>query len=281
MKAFLGMGLLGSNFVQAMRARGEEVKIWNRTFSRAACLAHTGAIVCATPAEAVKGVTHIHIVVKDDAAVDEVLDAAKAAMSPGVMIIDHTTTSKEGAIQRTQYWKDQGFIYQHAPVFMGPSNALTSTGFMLLSGDENIVQQLMPELSAMTGKMLYLGTEPGKAAAVKLMGNSFLVSYVFSLREAMNVGAALGLTSNDFLSLIKDWNPAHMTEARLAKMTGDRHTEASWELAMSRKDTGLFLDAAQKNNIDLTLLPHIAKKMDEYITSGYGSHDWTVVNKPL
>lgn len=279
MKAFLGMGLLGSNFVKAMRSRGEAVQIWNRTGSRAEALADTGAIVCATPAEAVKGAPFIHIVVKDDAAVDEVLEAAKSGMQAGAIIIDHTTTSKEGAIKRTAYWKEQGFIYQHVPVFMGPANALASTGFMLISGDETIKAQLIPVLTPMTGKILELGPEPGKAAAVKLMGNSFLVSFVFSLREALKVGSALGLAPSDFISLLKNWNPASMAEARLTKMTATDHTEASWELAMARKDTGLFLEAATKEHIDLTLLPHIAEVMDQFIAAGYGQHDWTVVNR--
>lgn len=279
MKAFLGMGLLGSNFVKAMRARGEEVKIWNRTASKAEALAETGAIVCTTPAEAVQNVKYIHIVVKDDAAVDEVLEAAKNGMEPGAIIIDHTTTTKEGAIKRTNYWKDQGFIYQHVPVFMGPANALSSTGFMLLSGDENITAELGEILSPMTGKILHVGTETGKAAAVKLMGNSFLVSFVFSLREALKVGAALDLQPDDLINLFKDWNPATTTEARLKKMTATDHREASWELTMARKDTGLFINAAAQKNIDLTLLPHIAEVMDSFIASGFGEYDWTVVNR--
>ena len=35
MKAFLGMGLLGSNFVKAMIKKGDSVQVWNRTFERA------------------------------------------------------------------------------------------------------------------------------------------------------------------------------------------------------------------------------------------------------
>jgi 3-hydroxyisobutyrate dehydrogenase len=34
MKAFLGMGLLGSNFVKAMLKQGEEVQVWNRTHAK-------------------------------------------------------------------------------------------------------------------------------------------------------------------------------------------------------------------------------------------------------
>lgn len=278
MKAFLGMGLLGSNFVKAMRARAEEVKIWNRTLSRAESLKDTGAIICTTAAEAVSGATYIHIVVKDDSAVDEVLDAAKPAIQKGAYIIDHTTTSKDGAIRRTQYWKELGIHYQHAPVFMGPANAATSTGFMLLSGDDGITSALTPILTPMTGKILQLGAETGKAAAVKLMGNSFLVSFVFSLREALKVGSALGLDPNDLNNLLKEWNPASMAEARLKKMTANDHSEASWELAMARKDTSLFLDAAAQKGIELTLLPEIIKVMDHFIAAGEGHKDWTVVN---
>jgi len=57
MIAFLGTGLLGSNWVRAMRKRGEEVHVWNRTGSKAKALESDGAKVFATPAEAVKART--------------------------------------------------------------------------------------------------------------------------------------------------------------------------------------------------------------------------------
>src|SRR5262245_42175620 len=36
--AFFGMGLLGSNFVRALRRRGEEVRVWNRSAGKARAL---------------------------------------------------------------------------------------------------------------------------------------------------------------------------------------------------------------------------------------------------
>src|SRR5690349_16094557 len=119
MKAFLGMGLLGSNFVKAMLKKGEQVHVWNRTASKAKELELFGAVAFENVADAVKGADRIHLTLKDDASVNEVLQAASAGFKPGAIIIDHTTTSKEGAIQRTEEWKGKGFVYQHAPVFMG------------------------------------------------------------------------------------------------------------------------------------------------------------------
>src|SRR5579872_5329819 len=117
MVAFLGMGLLGANFVRAMIGKGEKVQVWNRTASKATALQQYGAIPKSSPAEAVKGADRIHLTLKDDASVDEVLEQARSGFQPGVIIIDHTTTSVEGAIQRTNEWKARGYIYLHAPVF--------------------------------------------------------------------------------------------------------------------------------------------------------------------
>jgi 3-hydroxyisobutyrate dehydrogenase len=278
-KAFLGMGLLGSNFVKAMIKRGEQVQVWNRTTSKAMELEPLGAKAFADVKLAVQGASRIHLTLKDDASVDEVLEAASGGFEPGAIIIDHTTTSKEGAIRRTAYWKQKGFVYQHAPVFMGPPNALESTGYMLMSGDEETLQKLEPELSVMTGQLVNLGPEVGKAAAMKLAGNAFLVCFTFGLRETLAVSKSLGVSVNDLLHLFQQWNPGAQVEGRLKRMTSADYTKPSWELSMARKDTQLFLNAAQDAGTHLALLPAIAAVMDEWIGKGFGNHDWTVVGK--
>ena len=76
MKAFLGMGLLGSNFVKAMLQKGDEVQVWNRTASKAKALEAHGAKAFENIEEAVAGASIVHVTLKDDATVDEVLLAA-------------------------------------------------------------------------------------------------------------------------------------------------------------------------------------------------------------
>jgi len=279
MKAFLGTGLLGSNFVKAMRKRGEDVQVWNRTAAKAKALEEVGAKAFDNPADAVKGATLVHLTLKDDVSVNEVLEAVRDGLAPGTVIVDHTTTSKEGAIQRTKEWKGKGFFYQHAPVFMGPVNALESSGFMLLSGDEALIDRIEPELQRMTGKILRFGSEVGKAAAMKLAGNAFLVCFTAGIRETLCLSKALGLAVTDLSSLFDAWNPGTLLQPRLKRMTAGDYTNPSWELNMARKDTGLFIDAAQKAETELTLLPVIASLMDSWIEKGYGHNDWTVIAK--
>jgi 3-hydroxyisobutyrate dehydrogenase len=279
MVAFLGMGLLGANFVRAMINKGEKVQVWNRTASKATALEQYGAIAKTTAAEAVQGAGRIHVTLKDDATVDEVLAMAAPGLQPGAVIIDHTTTSVEGAIQRTNEWKSRGFIYLHAPVFMGPPNALESTGYMLVSGDQQVVERFTPILSKMTGKLLNFGPEPGRAAAMKLLGNLFLVAFTTGIADTLMLAKGMQIPVSDLTMLFDNWNPAVLLPSRLKRMTSGNYSNPSWELSMARKDTGLFLREAQKGGVTLAVIPAIAAEMDRWIAKGHGSDDWTVIAK--
>ncbi|MEP6682396.1 MAG: NAD(P)-binding domain-containing protein, partial [Parafilimonas sp.] len=173
-KAFLGMGLLGSNFVKAMLKKGDTVQVWNRTASKAKALEEFGAKAFDNVEDAVQNADIIHVTLKEDATVNEVLSKASKGFKQNTVIIDHTTTSVKGAIERTAEWKSKSFTYLHAPVFMGPQNAFESSGFMMVSGDQSIIEKHETGLSKMTGKLLNFGEQEGKAAGIKLSGNLFL-----------------------------------------------------------------------------------------------------------
>jgi 3-hydroxyisobutyrate dehydrogenase len=279
MKAFLGTGLLGSNFVKAMLRRGDHVQVWNRTASKAKALEADGAVALENIVDAVAGADIIHLTLKDDATVNEVLTAASPGFVNGATIIDHTTTSVEGAIERTAFWKDKGFTYLHAPVFMGPPNALEASGNMLVSGNQEVIDRVTSELSKMTGKLINFGEQEGKAAGIKLIGNLFLISMTAGLSDALALAKALDIDSADISSLFGVWNPGAGAPARLQKLRAGEFSKPSWELDMARKDAGLMMSAADKKGVKLTVLPAVAAEMDNWIAKGHGSDDWSVIAK--
>ncbi len=279
MKAFLGMGLLGSNFVRAMLQKGETVQVWNRTPAKATALEAYGAKAFGNANEAVQDAGIIHVTLKDDATVDEVLETASKGFKDGAIIIDHTTTSAKGAIQRVTDWKSKGFTYFHAPVFMGPQNALESTGYMLVSGDQSVIEKVQPELSKMTGKLINFGAEEGKAAGIKLTGNLFLLSLTAGLSDALALAKAHGIKADEVLNLFNNWNPGAMVPARLKKIAEGKFSEPSWELNMARKDAGLMINAAKEAGTSLGITPAIAAVMDQWISKGHGNDDWSVIAK--
>lgn len=279
MIAFFGMGLLGSNFVRALRRRGEEVQVWNRSEDKARALEAEGAKAFAEPAEAAKGALRVHLTLSDDAAVDEVLERARPGFGPSVVVVDHTTTSPAGTRARAERWRERGVEFQHAPVFMAPQNALESTGVMLASGDAARLERLRPALEKMTGKLVYLGEEPERAASFKLFGNLFLMFMTAGLAEVLTLAKGLDVKPEDAAKLFEVFNPAVTVGPRLQRMLAAEFHKPSWELAMARKDARLMLEAAEQGGAKLSVLPAIAATMDRFLERGHAHDDWTVIAK--
>ncbi|HMI84007.1 MAG TPA: NAD(P)-binding domain-containing protein [Polyangiaceae bacterium] len=279
MIAFLGTGLLGSNFVRAMRRRGEEVQVWNRTAEKARALEADGARAFNSAAEAARGAARVHLTLSDDNAVDEVLEQARAAFGRDVMLVDHTTTSPTGTAARARRWAERGIAFQHAPVFMAPKNALEGTGLMLASGERARFDALAPELAKMTGKVVYLGPDPSRAAGFKLLGNLFLMSVTAGMSDMLALAKSLQIAPNEAGSLFDWFNPGATAGARLNRIIEADFSHPSWELAMARKDARLMMEEAERGGLPLAVIPAIAKEMDRWIEKGHGKDDWTVIAK--
>lgn len=279
MIAILGTGLLGSGFTRALCAKGERVRVWNRSPDKASALAKFGATPVASAADAVRGVDRIHIVVSDDRAVDSVLAAAAPGFTNGALVLDHSTTSTQGTLARTAEWRRRGVVYHHVPVFMGPQNAADSTGVMLISGDREIVARVTPMLARMTGKLVDLGPRVDAAAALKLLGNLFLMALTAGFTDMLALAKAMQIAPADVATLFEHFNPGASVPARFKRMTDADYDHPSWELAMARKDARLMQAEADRAGIALSMLPAVASLMDRAIARGDEHADWTVVAK--
>jgi 3-hydroxyisobutyrate dehydrogenase len=281
MIAFFGTGLLGSGFVRALLRRGETVQVWNRTAEKARSLQADGAKPFDDPAEAAKGAARVHLTLSDDDAVDQVLERARAGFDPSVTIVDHTTTTATGTAARAKRWAERGIAFQHAPVFMAPQNALEGTGVMIASGERARFDALASELTKMTGKLVYLGPDPSRAAGFKLLGNLFLMSLTVGMRDMLALAKAVGIAPSEAASLFDWFNPGATVSARMKRILDGKFAQPSWELSMARKDARLMMDEAQRGGLPLALIPAIAEQMDRWIEKGHGKDDWTVIAKDV
>jgi 3-hydroxyisobutyrate dehydrogenase len=278
MIAYLGLGLLGSSFVRALLARGETVHVWNRSPDKARDLEQYGARVFDDPAAAVRDADIVHLTLSDDAAVDDVLERASAGFRDDALVVDHTTTSPVLTAERAKRWAERGVAFMHAPVFMGPPNALAGTGVMMASGDRARFDSLAPHLEKMTGKLVYLGPDPARAAGMKLLGNHFLVVMGVGLMDTLALAKALDIPQDEVANLFAFFNPGTMIPARLERIRSADYANPSWNLAMARKDVRLMTEAAEARGVSLDALPGIAEAMDAWIAKGHSGDDWTVIS---
>lgn len=273
--AFLGTGLIGAGMVEAARRRGEVVRAWNRTAAKADRLAAAhGATACATPAEAVAGAERVHLALSDDAAVDAVLEAVAGAIDPAAIVVDHTTASPAGTARRAADLAARGVAFLHAPVFMSPKMARDAKGLMLCAGPAALVERARPALAKMTGELWYVGPRPDRAAAYKLFGNALIVAQTAALADVFAMAGSLGIAPTEAHSLFSHFNAGAVVQYRGSSMARGEY-EASFELAMARKDVRLMLEAA--GAAELTVLPAVAARMDALLARGHAADDLGVL----
>ncbi|MDQ2665937.1 MAG: NAD(P)-binding domain-containing protein [Gemmatimonadota bacterium] len=277
MIAYLGTGLLGSAFVRALLARGETVHVWNRSSDKAKSLEQFGAVAFANAADAVRDAERVHLTLSDDAAVNGVLAQIQASVPSRAPIVDHTTTAPEPTGERVRRMAEQGIAFLHAPVFMGPPNAIAATGVMLASGDRAQFDTVSAHLEKMTGKLVYLGADPSRAAAMKLLGNHFIIAVTTGLMDTLGLAKAMSVPQDQVTELLTFFNPGAMAEARLARVRAADYSNPSWNLGMARKDVRLMQAEAAAGDMPMMLLPGVASLMDEEIAKGRVADDWTVI----
>jgi 3-hydroxyisobutyrate dehydrogenase len=271
--AFFGTGLMGSAFVRRMLDQGHEVSVWNRSADKARALAGAGARAVDTPAAALDGAERIHLSLADDDSVDAVLEPLAGAIAPSTWIVDHTTTAVAPTVERVARWDARGRTYVHAPVFMGPANALDGSGLMLLCGAAARRETLRPALQAMTGQVIDLGDDPGRAAAFKLFGNLTLIGLVGVLGDLNRLAYALGIPTAEAFSLFQHFNPGQLLTVRAAKIASGDFARPSFEIAMARKDVRLMIEEARRGGVDLFVMPGVAAMYDAAIGRGEGGLD--------
>jgi 3-hydroxyisobutyrate dehydrogenase len=260
--------------VERMRTDGHDITVWNRTEQKARALEAHGAVVAATPEDAVPGAERVHMTLTDDAVVEAILARVMARLMPGAIVIDHSTTAPAGTRARFERLQRAGVRFIHAPVFMSPQMCREGMGLMLVSALAPDFENVRPALERMTGEVWYLGERPDLAATLKLCGNAMLFAVTGGLADVCAIAKGVGVDPQDALSVFTKFKVANSIAMRGEKMVRADFSP-SFELAMARKDLRLMLDAA--DGFPLAVLPAVAKRMDEAIAEGHGGEDLAAV----
>jgi 3-hydroxyisobutyrate dehydrogenase len=272
--AFLGTGLLGGAFAEAAAKRGDTVTAWNRSPAKVEQLAAFGVKAAATPADAVRGASRVHLVLKDDAVVEDVIGAARSGLSPDTVLIDHTTTLPALTAARAERLKAQGVKYLHCPVFMGPPAARSAQGSMMAAGPRALFDSVQADLGKMTGKLEFMGERADLAAIHKLFGNAAIIGLSAVIADVLTLAQASNVDGTDAIKLLGWLDLNAMVANRGGKMAKGDFTP-SFELAMARKDLRLMLETCGSR--PMSALPAVAARMDQLIAEGRADEDFTVM----
>lgn len=194
--AFIGLGNMGLGMAQRLLTAGHDLRVYNRTRSKAAVLEERGARVCDTPREACSGVRAVITMTADDASSRSVWlgpsGVLAAQLAPQALAIECSTLSYEWVLELAAKTLARDLRYLDAPVTGLPDQAAAGRLTLLVGADTADLQAATPLLGAISQRILRFGGV-GAGTTYKLIVNMIGAVQIASLAESIAIAERAGL----------------------------------------------------------------------------------------
>lgn len=252
--SFIGLGVMGYPMAGYLAKNGHDVRVYNRTASKAADWvkehggsAHDTPAACADSAEVV-----FACVGNDDDLRSVTLgnDGAFAGMKKGTIFCDHTTASAKVARELYATAGDAGIEFLDAPVSGGQAGAENGQLTVMVGGKQSVFDKAEPLVQHFSKSVRLMG-ESGAGQLTKMVNQICIAGLVQGLSEGLHFAEAAGLDGRLVIDVIskgaaQSWQMENRYETML-----DRKFDYGFAVDWMRKDLGIVLDEATRNKTSL------------------------------
>lgn len=252
--AFVGLGTMGYPMAGHLQKAGHEVCVFNRTKAKAeAWQEEFQGKTADTPRDAACGAQFVFLCVGNDDDVRSVVygeNGVLAGMTPGSILVDHTTTSAVLAREIAEKCSEKGVSFVDAPVTGGESGARQGTLSVLCGGDELTVNLIRPIVSAYASSITRIGPV-GHGQLTKMVNQICIAGCVQGLAEALAFGLRSGINMEKVLVAIGSGAASSWQMNNRGMTMLEKKFDFGFAVDWMRKDLGIVLDEASRNGADL------------------------------
>ena len=282
--AFIGLGNMGSAMAQNLIKAGHQLRVYNRTRSRAEEL--KGAHIAATPGEAAEGVEIAITMLADDHALESVVFSSEktgkgsvlASLPANAIHISMSTISVALSRRMAAAHAERKQHYVSAPVFGRPEAAAAAKLFIVAAGPSAQVKRCQPLFDAMGQKTFVVGEDASGANLIKLNGNFLITTVIESLAESFALVRKSGLDANQFLEILTStlFNaPIYKTYGGL--IVADKFTPPGFKVPLGLKDNRLLLAAAEEAAVPMPMASLVRDRFLAAVAQGFSELDWASI----
>jgi 3-hydroxyisobutyrate dehydrogenase len=272
--AVLGAGIMGSAMARNLVAAGLDTRVWDRSAAATGSLAEAGAVVTASPPEAVRDAQVVITMVPTADAVESVIfdGGVAAAFADGCVWAQMGTIGVEATVRIGNRLAGQrpGVLFVDAPVSGSKGPAEQGQLLILASGPAAAADRVDPVFAILGRKTVWLG-EAGQGSLMKIIVNAYMSILIEGVAETMELADRLGVGHQQLAECIAGGPlDAPIADAKLHKMDrGDYGAEFPLEWAL--KDVDLAIGAA--GGQPPPLLAALSAQWHAAVAAGHGRQD--------
>jgi 3-hydroxyisobutyrate dehydrogenase len=275
---FLGLGIMGRPM--ATRLAGPEVPltVWNRSPEPMAALVESGARAGDGPLDVLRDSDVVFLMLKDEATTDLVLQRGTPGFGAvrGTTIVHMGTTAPEYSAALATDVCAAGGSYVEAPVSGSRGPAESGELVAMVAGAPDDVARVRPLLAPMCSASFACGAAPN-ATLMKLAINTFLITMVTGLVEAVHLAADFGLDLDTFLAVHDAGPMSSRVSIRKGAKLRSRDFSVEAGLADVYKNNRLIVAAARSRGLPAPLMDVCHDLYREVVDAGLGDADMAAV----
>jgi len=281
---FVGLGHMGTAMAANLAAAGRRVVAYVRHPEQMGKLVALGL----RPTTDITNLFDCEIVISmlpDDDAVRDIVfgrasvgsDGLALGLLPGAIHLSMSTISTATAADLATAHARHGQGYVAAPVFGNPDAAKARQLFIVVAGAAADVERCRPLIDDLGQQTFVIGTDPGHANLIKLLGNMMTATALEVLGEVVAVALKRGLDPKPFIDILT----GTMFGGRVHKIYGDKITRQNYApgffMPLALKDVRLALAEAESAGAPMPSVSVVRDRLITGIARGYSNLDWTAL----
>lgn len=274
--SFIGLGVMGYPMAGHLATAGHSVCVYNRTTAKAEkWVAEYGGTHVLTPAQASADADFVFCCVGNDDDLRSVttgVDGAFNSIRPGAVFIDHTTASANVARELYDHAGKNDFGFLDAPVSGGQAGAENGILTVMVGGDQEVFDRAKPLIDCFARSALLMGGS-GSGQLTKMVNQICIAGLVQGLSEGLAFGVNSGLDGMKVFDVLSkgaasSWQMINRHETML-----NNEFEFGFAVDWMRKDLGLCMEEAERNNSELPITRIVDGYYAEIQAAGGNRHD--------
>ncbi len=274
---FVGLGIMGRGMAHNLLKAGFDVRVWNRTASRADALVEAGATAGDSPADVAAHSDITIICVSDTPDVEAVIlgeNGVIHGVKAGDLVIDCSTISPQVTQSIAQTLAEKDVHMLDAPISGGSEGAANGTLSIMIGGEAAQVERAMPVFEAMGKTITHVG-ESGAGQTVKLVNQVLVVGNCLAMCEALMLAQAGGVDLRKAFDAVSKGAAGSWMFTNRAPQIIERDWRPGFTIDLQQKDVRLVLDAADELGVPVpgtSLIFNLYRTLEKRGLGGEGNH---------
>ena len=271
---FIGTGVMGASIVKHLLASQYDVTVYTRTKEKAQSLIELGAKWAQTPAEASKEADIVFTMVGFPQDVEDVYCGENGILQvakQGAIVVDMTTSEPTLAKKIYALAIEKGISSLDAPVSGGDIGAQNGTLSIMVGGDQEAFEKLLPVFENFGSNIVYQG-EAGSGQHTKMCNQLLIATNMIGVCEAISYGLKAGLDLDKVMQSISTGAAGSWSLSNLGPKMLNGNYDPGFYIKHFIKDMKIAIDEAERMDLDLPGVKLSKQLYNTLLERGFGDY---------